>query len=121
MSIRIELYIVVKADLVQRLVAAGAVRTSLLFEILEECGETIGSSYILLDNEYYDDGNPYYSLFELLDAAFPELVKNDGSGSHDVFLQMRLGRPGVVMRGTNYVDAVAVANTHGIDLKMEET
>lgn len=117
MAIQVEMFILNKAELTRRLVEAGAERAPLLFSILEECGETFGNSYVLLNNEHCDKGNPYFSLFELLDSAFPAMTREDGlSPSHGVVLSMRTERAGFRM-GTASVDAASVANVHGTELR----
>ena len=50
-----------------------------LRNILLECGELFGDTYIITNDERNDDdGNPYYSLADLIDSAF-------GVSSLDVF------------------------------------
>ena len=42
----------------------------LLTKIMLEFGEVIGDSYIILDNEYYEDGNCFYNLSSMIDQVF---------------------------------------------------
>jgi len=54
-----------------------------LRNILLECGELFGNTYIITNDERNDDdGNPYYSLAALVDSAF-------GVYSFDVIIENR--------------------------------
>ena len=55
----------------------------LLTKIMLEFGEVIGDYYIILDNEYYEDGDCFYNLPNMIDKVF-----NTG-GSFDVLLKQR--------------------------------
>lgn len=55
----------------------------LLTKIMLEFGEVIGDSYIILDNEYYEDGNCFYNLPNMIDKVF------NTEYSFDVLLKQR--------------------------------
>ena len=55
----------------------------LLTKIMLEFGEVIGDSYIILDNEYYEDGNCFYNLPNMIDKVF------NTENSFDVLLKQR--------------------------------
>ena len=55
----------------------------LLTKIMLEFGEVIGDSYIILDNEYYEDGDCFYNLPNMIDKVF------NTEGSFDVLLKQR--------------------------------
>ena len=42
----------------------------LLTKIMLEFGEVIGDYYIILDNDYYEDGNCFYNLSNMIDEVF---------------------------------------------------
>ena len=42
----------------------------LLTKIMLEFGEVIGDYYIILDNDYYEDGNCFYNLPNMIDKVF---------------------------------------------------
>lgn len=73
--------------------------------ILDSCGITLGDNYLIMDNEYFDDYNPLYCLFELLESAFGK------TASYDCF--------DVSMRGINTVDKEEIAEELGFELKEE--
>ena len=55
----------------------------LLTKIMLEFGEVIGDSYIILDNEYYEDGDCFYNLPNMIDKVF------NTEDSFDVLLKQR--------------------------------
>lgn len=55
----------------------------LLTKIMLEFGEVIGDYYIILDNEYYEDGNCFYNLPNMIDKVF------NTENSFDVLLKQR--------------------------------
>ena len=55
----------------------------LLTKIMLEFGEVIGDSYIILDNEYYEEWNCFYNLSSMVDKVFKT------EGSFDVLLKQR--------------------------------
>ena len=55
----------------------------LLTKIMLEFGEVIGDYYIILDNEYYEDGNCFYNLSSMIDKVF------NTEDSFDVLLKQR--------------------------------
>lgn len=78
MGVCIDLYKYRLVDFESKLRAQGCTgNDKMLRQILEACGVIIGEWYALLNNEHYDENNPYYELPELLDSAFP--------GSEDSF------------------------------------
>lgn len=42
----------------------------LLTKIMLEFGEVIGDYYIILDNDYYEDGDCFYNLSNMIDKVF---------------------------------------------------
>ena len=55
----------------------------LLTKIMLEFGEVIGDYYIILDNDYYEDGNCFYNLPNMIDKVF------NTEDSFDVLLKRR--------------------------------
>ena len=55
----------------------------LLTKIMLEFGEVIGDYYIVLDNDYYEDGDCFYNLSNMIDGVFKT------ENSFDVLLEQR--------------------------------
>lgn len=55
----------------------------LLTKIMLEFGEVIGDYYIILDNDYYEEGNCFYNLPNMIDKVF------NTEDSFDVLLKQR--------------------------------
>lgn len=55
----------------------------LLTKIMLEFGEVIGDYYIILDNDYWEDGDCFYNLSNMIDKVFKT------EGSFDVLLEQR--------------------------------
>ena len=70
MGISIDLHIYNKYELLKGLSEWGTTDTALSIKILESCGTFFGDNYVLLNNEYHEDGNPYYNVAKLFDSAF---------------------------------------------------
>ena len=71
MGISIDLYKYDYTTLVADLMSVDGINDQKKLEmILSECGEIIHDTYLILNNEYYEDGNPYYSVAVLIDLAF---------------------------------------------------
>ena len=77
-----------------------------LESILKECGSVSGETYVLLNNEYYGDYNPFYNVATLIDSAF------NVEDSFDVFLEGEYGVSSVEMED--------VAEKYGFELKEED-
>lgn len=43
---------------------------TLIKKVLLSCGEKIGDSYIIVRNDFWDEMDPYFTLFNLLDNIF---------------------------------------------------
>jgi hypothetical protein len=118
MGINIDLHVVGWTDLRTALVENGAEDGELLDNILLECGIRSGPNYYILNNEYYENYNPYYNLASLLDSAFPELRDRERErpgfpywhGSFDCILEMRESS------GKNAVDMYDVAARLGFEI-----
>ena len=89
--------------------SGGATDVELSHKILDACGSFFGDKYVLLNNEFYDEYNPYFKVSYLFDSAFN---KEDSS---DVFL-----RGAKQEEGINSVDVDEVAEELGIKLKEKE-
>lgn len=77
----------------------------LLDKILAKCGSVFGNNYVLLNNEVWDGGSPYYNLSSLIDSAF---------GIEDSFDDLLHGK--YQTEGINYVELEEVADELGITL-----
>lgn len=82
-----------------------------LREILAECGTFRDDVYIVVDNEFYNDYNPFWALLEVLSAAFPH--KKIRKDVYDIF---RDGREW----GITSADKQDIAGRLGITLEDEE-
>ena len=86
-----------RAKLLNALKTIGATDEDRLKLILDKCGSSIGDKFAILDSTL-DEGNPYYTVSELVDLAF------DVEGSFDVFLQAEGDRFDVgKVEGINHV------------------
>lgn len=84
MGTSIDLYKYDYDTLVKTLVAEkGISDVAMLEKILLKFGEKIGTCYILLNNEYYEDYNSFYSCSSLIDNYFKV------EDSFDIFLGLR--------------------------------
>lgn len=70
MGICIDLNIYKAESLIQRFKDIGVEDEERIRAILSDCGRFVGDEYIILNNEYYDEYNPYYSVIDILDTAF---------------------------------------------------
>jgi len=109
MGISIDLHIYNTYDLLAGLREWGAEDRELSIKILENCGSFFGSSYVLLNNEYYDGGNPYYNVAKLFDSAFK---KED---SFNVFCFKVTS-----VEGKNWVEVDDIAAELGFEIIEEE-
>jgi len=114
MGISVDLYIYNYTKLRAELVKAGADNIPLLDDILVSCGHLVGDKFFLLNNELCDDGNPYYEVSSLLDAAFPAMLKEEGViDAFDVIVDTERDA------GINYVEKEEIACRLGIALGEE--
>lgn len=111
MSISIELKFYRKDELLKRLEEWGATDKELTVAILEACGSFIGDTYILLNNEHWNDLNPYYGLSFLLDHAYKKAASEKDS------IDIILDEDG---EGVNAIDTEEIAEKLGINLNSEE-
>lgn len=109
MGVNIDIHIYDKKELVEGLKNWGANNEQLLNKILDACGKFTTIEYIVLHNEYYSDGNPYFNLSSLLDSAFN---KKD---SFDVLCCKVKSK-----RGVNFVDEYEVAEELGFEINEED-
>ena len=107
MSISVDVYIYNKDLLLSSLKDWGADDKELTIKILDKCGYFTGDSYVILNNELYEDGNPFYKIADLFDSAFK------GKNSFDIFLAQRSD-------GINYVEIGDIAEELGIELIDED-
>lgn len=110
MGVNIDVRIYNKPALLERLAAWGATDADLTGRILDACGTTFGDVYVLLNNEYYEDENPYYHICDLIEAAF------HAEDSFDVFLDTHneISRDGIAA-----IDVEDIAARLGISLPDE--
>lgn len=101
----IDLNIYDKQELLENLEKWGADNKELLMKILEACGTFIADKYVLLNNEYYGDGSPYYNVATLVDSAFKK------GNSFNVFCGGTKSEEGI-----NYVEAHEVADALGFEI-----
>lgn len=67
-----------------------AMNRDLVASVLEKCGDRIGDKYVLLNNEYSEEYNPFYNVATLVEAAVgihPSDAELDDV--FEVFLDMR--------------------------------
>lgn len=117
MGVSIDLHVLDHAKLMENLAKAGAGDEGRVNEILDRFGHRIGEKYVILNNEYHDDGNPYYGLMAVMDAAFGlKWVLDGGKGdTHDVIART----PGW-LKGISYADTHDIAERLGIDISEGE-
>lgn len=88
-------------------------------KILERFGYITNDKkeYIILNNEYYEDGNPYFNICDVICSAFGE-----SEDEVDLFGNVFCSIKDVVKRKTlhNYVDKYETANDLGVDLIEDE-
>lgn len=88
-------------------------------KILERFGYITNDKkeYIILNNEYYEDGNPYFNICDVICSAFGK-----SEDEVDLFGNVFCSIKDVVKRKTlhNYVDKYETANDLGIDLIEDE-
>ena len=78
----------------------------------------MNQQYIILNNEYYEDGNPYFNICYVICSAFGKSESNEDLFGQ-VFLNFRgngLERENLI----NYVDKYDVADELNIDLVLDE-
>ena len=120
MSIDIDLYAYDYKQLVSKIVEHLKLDGSekdlkLIQNILERFGYITldNEEYIILNNEWYEDGNPYFNICDVICSAF-------GKSEYevDLFGNVFCSVKDVVKRKTlhNYVDKYETANDLGIDL-----
>lgn len=89
MGVYVDLYKINFEDYINELMKEPKINDrKMLKKIMLEFGEKIGDQFILLNNEYYEDYNSYYSMFHLIDSYF-EIEEYVDIESFDVFLEMR--------------------------------
>ena len=125
MSIDIDLYAYDYKELVSKIVKQlkldGAEEELQKIEvILERFGYITKDKqeYIILNNEYYEDGNPYFNICYVICSAFGKSESNEDLFGQ-VFLNFRgngLERENLI----NYVDKYDVADELNIDLVLDE-
>ena len=113
MGINIDLHVFDYEAFMDRLSEVGASDRGRINAILDECGHRLADKYVLLNDEYHEDSNPYYTLFSLLDAAFglDDLRKNSHGAAMDT--------PGW-NKGISGIDRDDVAARLGITLPDDE-
>lgn len=124
MSIDIDLYAYDYKQLVSKIVEHLKLDGSekdlkLIQNILERFGYITNDKkeYIILNNEYYEDGNPYFNICDVICSAFGKSESNE-----DLFGNVFCTFRDVVPRKTlhNYVDKYDVADELNIDLFIDE-
>ncbi len=70
MGVRIDIKRYKSEELIEKLKEWGADNDELAVSVLKECGMFIGDEYVLLNNEYHSEYNPYYTVGKLFDLAF---------------------------------------------------
>lgn len=104
MGISIDLYKFEYTKLVNKLMNVDGINDKMKLKmILSECGEIINDTYLILSNQYYEEGNPFYSVAELIDSAF------EIEDSFDIFLLER-------KYAKDYVNVESVAEKLDIEL-----
>ena len=120
MSIDIDLYAYDYKELVSKIVEHLKLNgTEEELQKIENILERFGyitkdkEEYIILNNEWYEDGNPYFNVCYVICSAFGKSESNE-----DLFGNVFCSFKDVVKRKTlhNYVDKYETANDLGIDL-----
>lgn len=70
MSTAVDIQIYNSEKLIKDLKSAGANDEPLLIKILEKCGHLCPEYYLVVNNEFYEDGNPVLVLEKLLRCYF---------------------------------------------------
>jgi hypothetical protein len=105
MGVSIDLYKYNYPALVESLMKIEGVNDKQKLEkILSKCGEIFGDTYLILNNEYYEDGNPYYGVASLIDSAFGI------EDSFDVFLEDR-------QHAIDYISPEDIAGEVGFEIE----
>ena len=109
MGISIDVHMYNKPALLDALQKWGATDLDKAVRILEQFGTFAGDTYVLLNNEYYDGGNPYYGLLNVLDKAF---------GRDDVHTKVFL--TDLRTEGISWADEREIAEELGINMDDED-
>lgn len=83
--------------------------------ILNEFGETFNDTYIILNNEYYEDGNPYYNVLDVVAWAFGQDAEK--VYLFDCFFDKRVK----MLEGISYGEKYEMAEKLGIEPVESET